>query len=271
MRAILRTPDGAVLRELPEPQPGPGQVRLRVELAGVCRTDVAAATGLLPVADGRILGHELVGRVDALGEGAPAVLGLRASVHPRWSDAVFLGLDVDGAFAEAVCVPASTLVPVPESLEARAAAFVEPVAAALAVLAVPVPDGARVGLSGDDRIATLTRRVLALRGLVPGEPPFDLLVHTTAEGLPDLSTLRLGGIVIVKSRPAGPVPVDLRAVTERRLLLVGVDHGAFDEAVALLADGTLQVDDLLGPVLPLSDFKHSFNESSTKMFLSPEA
>jgi len=58
------------LRELPVPQPGPGEVRVRVLACGVCRTDLHVVDGELPEAPLPIIpGHEIVGQVDALGEG----------------------------------------------------------------------------------------------------------------------------------------------------------------------------------------------------------
>ncbi len=57
------------LRELPVPQPGPGEVRVRVLACGVCRTDLHVVDGELPEAPLPIIpGHEIVGQVDALGE-----------------------------------------------------------------------------------------------------------------------------------------------------------------------------------------------------------
>src|SRR5690242_6830447 len=57
--------------ELPEPQPGPGEVRVRVSACGVCRTDLHLAQGdLAPRRPRTVPGHEIVGRVDALGASA---------------------------------------------------------------------------------------------------------------------------------------------------------------------------------------------------------
>ncbi len=62
------------LQELPDPQPGAGEVRLRVEACGVCRTDLHLVDGELPKTDlPMIPGHEIVGIVDALGEGVTAL------------------------------------------------------------------------------------------------------------------------------------------------------------------------------------------------------
>ncbi|MCE2392455.1 MAG: zinc-dependent alcohol dehydrogenase family protein [Proteobacteria bacterium] len=73
MRAMLLSRPGEPLaeRRIPDPEPGAGQVRLRVSACGVCRTDLHVCDGelerpRLPL----VPGHEIVGRVDALGPGA---------------------------------------------------------------------------------------------------------------------------------------------------------------------------------------------------------
>jgi propanol-preferring alcohol dehydrogenase len=73
---VLKTP-GAALEwtELPDRQPGPGEVRVQVAACGVCRTDLHVVDGELPHPSLPIVpGHEIVGRVDAVGAG---VDGLR--------------------------------------------------------------------------------------------------------------------------------------------------------------------------------------------------
>ncbi|HWO37798.1 MAG TPA: alcohol dehydrogenase catalytic domain-containing protein [Candidatus Acidoferrum sp.] len=52
------------------PEPGAGQVRIRVEACGICHTDAATITGTYPgLRLPRVPGHEVVGRVEALGSG----------------------------------------------------------------------------------------------------------------------------------------------------------------------------------------------------------
>ncbi len=64
------------LRSLPIPEPGPGEVRIRVSACGVCRTDLHVVDGDLPRPKPNLVpGHEIVGVVDALG---PGVAGLAA-------------------------------------------------------------------------------------------------------------------------------------------------------------------------------------------------
>jgi propanol-preferring alcohol dehydrogenase len=68
------------LRE--DPVPGPGEVRLRVSCCGICRTDLHLAEGdLLPRRPAVVPGHEVVGTVEALGQGAERLsLGDRVGV-----------------------------------------------------------------------------------------------------------------------------------------------------------------------------------------------
>jgi len=75
MRAMVLERPGTALvpRDLPDPKPGPGQVTLRVTACGVCRTDLHVVDGdltepKLPL----VPGHEIVGRVEAVGAGVTA-------------------------------------------------------------------------------------------------------------------------------------------------------------------------------------------------------
>src|ERR1700683_1247286 len=61
--------------DLADPQPGPGEIRVKVGACGVCRTDLHVVDGELPNPKVPIIpGHEIVGRIDAIG---PGVEGLR--------------------------------------------------------------------------------------------------------------------------------------------------------------------------------------------------
>ena len=56
--------------ERPVAEPGPGQVRIRVKACGICHTDAAAVMGSYPgLTLPRVPGHEVVGRIEALGSG----------------------------------------------------------------------------------------------------------------------------------------------------------------------------------------------------------
>jgi propanol-preferring alcohol dehydrogenase len=84
MRAMmLRTLRGALLPvELPDRQPGPGQIRVRVAACGVCRTDLHVVDGELPDPMVPIIpGHEIVGRIDLIGAGVEGLqIGERVGI-----------------------------------------------------------------------------------------------------------------------------------------------------------------------------------------------
>jgi propanol-preferring alcohol dehydrogenase len=148
MRAMVLEQPGPIdtrpLRpcELSDPVPGPGQVRLRVRACGVCRTDLHQVEGELPLTAGRrVPGHQIVGVIDALGEGAGAALGLGARVGVPWLNSTcgacpacvagrenlcaaarFTGHDVDGGYAEHALVPEAFALPLPPDVADLAAA-----------------------------------------------------------------------------------------------------------------------------------------------------
>jgi propanol-preferring alcohol dehydrogenase len=68
--------------ELPDPQPGPGEIRVKVAACGVCRTDLHVVDGELPDPKVPIIpGHEIVGRIDLLGAGVKELkIGERVGV-----------------------------------------------------------------------------------------------------------------------------------------------------------------------------------------------
>ncbi len=124
------------IAEVAEPQPGPGQVRLRVLVCGVCHTDLHIVEGEIhPPRFPLIPGHQVVGRVEALGAGVDqGLLGQRVGVpwlHRACGEcefcrrgqenlcpnALFTGFHVDGGFAEAMLADARYLLPLPETLD----------------------------------------------------------------------------------------------------------------------------------------------------------
>jgi propanol-preferring alcohol dehydrogenase len=80
---VLQAPGTALVRaKRPDPDPGPGEVRIKVSACGVCRTDLHVVDGELPQIRYPIIpGHEVVGRVDALGQGVSDLsVGMRVGV-----------------------------------------------------------------------------------------------------------------------------------------------------------------------------------------------
>ena len=84
MLAMVLKETGAplVMQELPDPIPGPGEIRVRVAACGVCRTDLHVVDGELPNPKLPLIpGHEIVGCVDAVGSGVEGIShGMRVGV-----------------------------------------------------------------------------------------------------------------------------------------------------------------------------------------------
>jgi propanol-preferring alcohol dehydrogenase len=143
MRAmVLRQPGTPlVMEERPTPEPGPDDLRLRVEACGVCRTDLHVVDGELPHPALPITpGHEIVGRVEAIGARARSfALGQRVGVpwlgktcgccsycvsgrENLCDDPLFTGYTRDGGYATHVVADASYCFPLPEQADPAALA-----------------------------------------------------------------------------------------------------------------------------------------------------
>lgn len=108
-------PEVLEVRDAPDPEPGEGQVRIRVAAAGVNFADTVARIGLYPDAPRlpAVLGYEVSGTIDKLGPGARATLGTRVLAFTRF-----------GGQSEAVVVPAQQAVPIPDDLSFEKAAAI---------------------------------------------------------------------------------------------------------------------------------------------------
>jgi propanol-preferring alcohol dehydrogenase len=171
------------LQEFPDPVPGPGEIRVRVEACGVCRTDLHVVDGELPDPKLPLVpGHEIVGIVEALGAGVDAPgggsrvgvpwLGHTCGVCPycrssreNLCDAPeFTGYTRNGGYATHVVADAAFAFP----LEG----FDDPVAAAPLMCAGLIGwrslrragDGRRIGLYGFGAAAHILAQVLRWQG-----------------------------------------------------------------------------------------------------------
>ncbi|QEL14668.1 zinc-dependent alcohol dehydrogenase [Limnoglobus roseus] len=300
MRAVVLDDRGVGFRRVPIPElRHPDDVRVRVSVAGLCRTDLLVAAGKLPVATPRVLGHEFSGTVEAVGPAAAGVKpGDRVAVNPVFgcgrcpvcaADPIncprrtMLGLDRDGAFAEFVVVPAANVFPVPPHVPELAAAYAEPVAAALAVFNAGL-DPSEYGLvHGNNRFARLVELVLCDAGFgtlsrvdpaVALDDEFDFAVETGLDGptFDDLvRVIRPGGTLVVKSRQAVRVGVDFAAAVRKQLTIRAVNYGPFRRAVGLLAEGRLNLTGLFGATYPLERWHEAFaaaGNEAAKVFLT---
>lgn len=172
---------------LSDPVVGARQVRLVVEACGVCRTDLHLAEGdLLPRRPRTVPGHEVVGRVDAVGPGCHRfTVGDRVGVawlsgtcgRCRWCRAGrenlcprarFTGWDVDGGFAELAVVDEAFAYRIPGDVPATSAAplLCSGIVGYRALKRASLPPGGRLGLYGFGASAHLVAQVAIRQGAV---------------------------------------------------------------------------------------------------------
>ena len=303
IEAIVRTATGAQRLRVPRPAlRGEHDVRVLPVRAGLCRTDLHVALGRIACEPPRILGHELSGVVAEVGTRVRRVgVGDRVAVDPLLPCGVcaecaqaraceqprMLGVAVDGGFAQELLVDERAVYAVPTSLSFERAAYVEPVAATLAVLSSPLQRAERGLIVGTGRIAELTRRVLAARGF----ERVDVVDAEAARGATSsvawaidtlgssdsmaaaLHALRQRGLLVLKSRPAQPAALDVAFAVQRELTLQAVRYAPFDDAIALLCAPGFAVEDLFGATYPLAEFERVFSAAerseSAKVFFAP--
>jgi len=143
MRAVqVKSANGPFeLVERPIPEPGPGRVRIKVQACGVCHSDVFTKTGAFPgIQYPRVPGHEVVGTIDAVGQGVPDWRqGQRVGVGwhgghcghcPSCRRGDFItcvngqvpGIAYDGGYADYMIAPFEALAAIPEELASAEAA-----------------------------------------------------------------------------------------------------------------------------------------------------
>jgi len=165
----------AALKEIPQPEPQPGEVLIRVTLAGICGTDLQVLKGYHGFQG--VMGHEFVGVVAGprdspwLGQRVVGEINVscgkcdfcRRGLSRHCRERRVIGLKGwDGAFAHYLTLPAANLLAVPAQVEDEAAVFTEPLAAALAVLeTLPLPLASPVLVVGDGRLGLLLAWCLA--------------------------------------------------------------------------------------------------------------
>jgi propanol-preferring alcohol dehydrogenase len=210
-----------VIEDLPIPEPGPGEVLLRVEACGVCRTDLHITAGELPpLHPGITPGHQIVGRIEKLGQGITNwKQGARAGVswlggtdgtcllcrkgrenlcdHPT-----FTGYSVNGGYAEYATARADFLIPLPEEQQAvhLAPLLCAGIIGFRSLRVAEVAPGDRVGLFGFGASAHLAIEVLKSWNC-------DVYVSTRGASHQQLART-LGAVWVGDATDRPPVPLD---------------------------------------------------------------
>lgn len=182
LRANLIDRQNIVFEDVPEPTPGPGEVRLAVETCGVCGSDIHAYYGEHPYIGFPIQpGHEFTGIIDMIGPDVTGwELGQRVTAEPSLVcgecencrqgkyhicyNLQVIGCQSDGAMALYLNVPARKLIALPEGMTFEEGSFIEPLAVGVhAVRKVPTDANTRMVILGAGTIGMMT--LLAARGL----------------------------------------------------------------------------------------------------------
>ena len=297
------------------PQPGPGEVRIRIGFVGICGSDLHGYTGesgrRVP---GMVMGHEASGWIEALGAGVsdPAV-GTPVTFNPalacdgtcghtaanRCDELRVIGVapEIQGAFADAITVPASRVVPLgPLSLEWGAG--VEPMAVGLqASRRAGVAAGQSVLVVGGGMIGQCVARAAVLDGAseviiseslaarrdqisasgwaavtpveVADHGPFDVsfdAVGISPTAVAAIGAVRKGSTVCFVGLGHADVTIPLFEVVVPERTIVGTfayTDSVFEETAEHLAAGRLEVGSLIGSVEPFDAIADAFEALAT--------
>jgi propanol-preferring alcohol dehydrogenase len=255
-------------REVPEP--GPRQVRVRVRVCGVCRTDLHLAEGDLTPRHPRVTpGHEVVGVVDRLGPGATLWregdrIGVPWLAHTcgvcrfctsgrenLCTDPRFTGWDLDGGYAEYAVVDEAYAYALPDGFSDEEAAplLCAGIIGYRALQRAELPEGGRLGIYGFGGSAHITAQVALARGA---------RLHVITRSLEAQAlALELGAASAGDTEP--PEPLDAA------ILFAPVGSLVLPALAALDRGGTLAIAGIyLSDVPPLDYERHLFEERTLR-------
>ncbi|WP_053207535.1 zinc-binding alcohol dehydrogenase family protein [Jiangella muralis] len=251
----------------PVPEPGPGELLVRVLACGVCRTDLHVAEGDLPVHRPRVVpGHEVVGEVESDGGAGGFAVGDRVGIAwLRGTDgtcaycrrgaenlcpaSVYTGWDADGGYAEYATVPAAYALALPSGYDdiELAPLLCAGIIGYRALLRAELPPGGRLGIYGFGASAHLAAQVALAQGAT---------VHVlTRSPAAQRLALQLGAASAGGAADPPPEPLDAA------ILFAPVGDLVPPALAALDRGGTLAVAGIhLTDVPPLNYQRHLFQE-----------
>ena len=314
MRALVwRGPRQIAVESIDEPRQGDDDVLVRPDAAGICGSEIEGYLGRMPNrVPPLVMGHEFAGTVLASGRGARGDwTGRRVVVNPLLScrvcarckagdrnlcaDRRLIGVHVRGGFAERVAVPTANLVALPDALDARVGALVEPLANAVhavglarrpvapakavilgggtigvfglhAARAAGIPDVRVVEPNADRRAAALAagaRAVHADASELAAERNADLVIDAvgaTATRRSALDIVRPGGIIVLLGLHEDETALPFHRVVRDQVALQGsfaYTDTDFAAALDLLTSGRVRLGAISG-ILPLEAGPEAF-------------
>jgi (R,R)-butanediol dehydrogenase/meso-butanediol dehydrogenase/diacetyl reductase len=213
--------------DAPEPSPGPGMLKVKVALAGICGTDLKEyAYGPVLIPPNKVpltMGHEFAGRVAEVGKGAKGfkagdrVSGVgyyycgecyvcKKGLYNICVNQRFTGISTDGCMAEYFVIPDYACYKLPDSVSDEQGALVEPLAVALhAVRQAHIQAGDTVAIVGDGTIGLCS--LLAARA-AGASAVYVIAKHKGRGGLAE----KMGATAVIYSSEGNPVK-QLQALT----------------------------------------------------------
>jgi len=265
------------LRDTPVPEPGPGELLLRVLVCGVCRTDLHVTEGDLPVhRPGVTPGHEVVGVVAGLGSGDVSGFAEGDRAGAAWlrstdntcrycrRDAenlcpasTYTGWDADGGYAEYLTVPAAYAHRLPTGYDDQdlAPLLCAGIIGYHALKRAELPPGGRLGIYGFGGSAHLVSQVALAQGAT-------LYVMTRGEQAQELAR-SLGASFVGGAADMPPEPLD------SAILFAPVGDLVLPALAALDRGGTLAIAGIyLTDIPPLSYERYLFQERQLRSVTS---
>lgn len=309
--------DGCIrLEDVPTPVPAKGEALIKIIKAGICDTDLEIVKGYMNFEG--ILGHEFVGCVvetsDKHWEGKRVVGEINI---PCGGCAICLKGDPkhcptrevlgiykkSGVFAEYVTLPLGNLHAIPAAFSDLEAVFVEPLAAAIAVLnQVRIDRQSNVLVMGDGKLGLLVAQVLQThspnifcighharklallqkRGIQTSsniqewDQMFDIVIEATGspKGIDQaLNFIKPKGKIIAKSTFHGAAKIDFSALVVNEIHLIGSRCGSFAEALGFLEKESLDLEEMVDADFPLENAQEAFEKAKNpeviKVLLTP--
>lgn len=258
------------------PDPGAGELLVAVRACGVCRTDLHIAEGDLPVHRPHVTpGHEVVGEVVALGDGATGfATGDRVGI--AWlrhtcgqcvycvrgdenlcPESHYTGWDADGGYAEFTIVPAQFALRLPDGYSDTELAplLCAGIIGYRALTRAALPDGGRLGIYGFGGSAHITAQVALAQGAE---------VHVMTRGAQARELALALGVASARGAAESP-PVELDAA----ILFAPVGELVLPALEALDRGGTLAIAGIhLSDIPSLSYQRHLFYERQVRSVTS---
>lgn len=260
------------LLELPDPQPGPGEIRVRISACGVCRTDLHVIEGDLPQHTLPIIpGHQAVGVVDALGPGATAfAAGDRVGI--AWlrgtcgdctyclrgdenlcPDSRYTGYHEHGGYAELAVVPEGFAYGIPDGFDEMQAAplLCAGIIGYRALQRAKVPPAGRLALYGFGSSASVVIQIAVHRG-------FEVHVVTRGESHRQLAR-EMGAYWVGEPGETPPIEMD------SAIIFAPAGEIVPDALRAIRKGGTVAMAGIyMTPVPELSYEAHLFHEKNLR-------